>query len=541
VQASANPDGSRINSVLWAVGTLALHPFLFAGASVVRIYSANLRGLYLHDFLPALAAALAVALLLLLAFSAAPGGSRGRAAVLASTAVLAGLFYGEILDSVNRFAGLGLTPVGALPFVIAAIGVIFAVVTWSRIDFLPANVVLNGIALMIVAVPVWEIASHHWQTGGISRPTPAAVDEMSAAERPVIADAAAAKDAPRQLFYFIFDRYGSQPVLADYYGFDNSDIVRFLEEKGFYLASNSRANYLKTAHSLASTFHMDYLDLLAEDPRSRIGNWHPIYDMLGDHRVGRFLKSRGYKFIQFGSWWGPTQSNPHADENHSFGFSELNHWYIRGTIAGPIIQALAPDSTLAKRLQWDLGQCQRVPRQIEKIKEIAARGDNIFVFAHILVPHDPYLFDADGRCPSPELAERTESEKYVEQVRYANALIKDVVSALLATDGPKPVIVIQSDEGPFPPRYRNEDRSWQDATVDELREKMGILNAFYFADGDYRALDPQITSVNTFRVLFDKYFGTELGRLPERINAFPDTSGIYDFYDITDLLRDGTD
>jgi hypothetical protein len=541
VQASANPDNSRINSVLWAIGTLALHPFLFAGASVIRIYSANLRWLYVDEFLPALGAALAVALLLLLAFSAVVGSSRGRAPVLASTAVLAGLFYGEILDAVNRHTGLGLTSVGALPLMIAAFAGVFAAVSWSRADFLPANVVLNGIALAIVAVPAWQIASHHWQTGGIFRPAPAAVDEVSAVERPVIADAAAARDAPRQLFYFIFDRYGSQPVLADYYGFDNSDLVGFLEEKGFYVASNSRANYLKTAHSLASTFHMDYLDHLAEDPRSRNGNWHPIYDMLRDHRVGRFLKSQGYKFIQFGSWWGPTQNNPHADENHSFGYSELNHWYIRGTIAGPVIQALAPDSTVARRLKWDLGQCQRVPRQIEKIKEIGARGDKAFVFAHILVPHDPYLFDAEGRCPSPELAERTDSERYVEQVRYANALIKDVVSALLATDGPKPVIVIQSDEGPFPPRYRSEDRSWHDATVDELREKMGILNAFYFADGDYRALDPEMTSVNTFRILFDKYFGTELGRLPERINAFPDTSRIYDFYDITAVLRDGTD
>ncbi|XSC43508.1 hypothetical protein ACF1BQ_037100 [Bradyrhizobium sp. RDT10] len=160
-----------------------------------------------------------------------------------------------------------------------------------------------------------------------------------------------------------------------------------------------------------------------------------------------------------------------------------------------------------------------------------------FVFAHILVPHDPYVFGADGRCPLSDGMERTETEKYIDQVRYANSLIKDFVSALLVTDGPKPIIIIQSDEGPFPPRYQSEDRSWRDATVDELRAKMGILNAFYFPDGDYRDLDPQVTSVNTFRVLFNKYFGTGLERLPDRIYAFPDVSNIYDFYEITDVLR----
>jgi hypothetical protein len=156
------------------------------------------------------------------------------------------------------------------------------------------------------------------------------------------------------------------------------------------------------------------------------------------------------------------------------------------------------------------------------------------------VPHEPYVFRADGRCLSSE-REWNETESYIEQVRYANSLIKDFISALLATDGPKPIIVLQSDEGPFPPRYRSEERSWRDATIDELRAKTGILNAFYFPDGDYRGMDPQVTSVNTFRIVFNKHFGTTLKRLPDRIYAFPDKSKIYDFYEITDVLRDGVD
>jgi hypothetical protein len=155
------------------------------------------------------------------------------------------------------------------------------------------------------------------------------------------------------------------------------------------------------------------------------------------------------------------------------------------------------------------------------------------------VPHDPYVFSPDGRCLTPdEMKERSEPEGYIEQIRYANSLIKDTVSTLLATDGPKPVIIIQADEGPFPTRYRSGYRSWFDATVDELTAKMGILNAFYFPDGDYRDLDPRVTSVNTFRIVFDKYFRTMFERLPDRVYAFPDIFKIYDFYDITDILHD---
>ncbi len=532
MKTSAMQNKARIN--LWSIGALALHPFLFAAASVFRPYASNLGALYFSDLLAALAAALAAALLLLLAFGAVFGG-RAKAGLLASATIVAGLFYVEIVEAVEQRAGFGLSPVAALPLMMAALAAIFVAVAWPRIDFSPANAILNCIALTIFIVPAWQVASHSWQARGVSHPSPAAVHELSSVDKvSVAADPATMKEAPRQLFYFIFDRYGSQSVLADYHSFDNSDLLRFLEENGFYVASNSRANYLKTAHSLASTFDLGYLDFLAEDPRSRFGNWHPLYDMLRDHRVGSFLKSHGYKFVQIGSWWGPTQYNSRADENHSFGFSEFNYWYIRGSIAGPIIDALAPNSILAGRLRWDLGQCLRVPGQIEKAKEIGTRGEKAFVFVHILVPHDPYVFSPDGRCP---LRDQT----YVDQVRYANSLIKDVVSALLATDGPKPIIVIQSDEGPFPLRYLNQDRSWRDATVDELREKMGILNAFYFPDGDYRDLDPQVTSVNTFRIIFNRHFGTEFKRLPDRIYAFPDTSRIYDFYDITNVLRDGTE
>jgi hypothetical protein len=535
-------DQAQINPVLWKIGALALHPFLFAAAAVFRLYAANLRVLYFSDVVAALAMSLAAALLLLLAFGTLFRNFGAKAGILASATIVAGLFYVDIMDAVSRHAGVDLSPVAALPIMLAVLAAVFAVVIWPRIDFIPANAVLNGIAFAIFIVPAWQAASHSWKAGSTSRP-PSAFDEApSKAEPSAVADPAVANDAPRQVFYFIFDRYGSQPVLANYYGFDNSDLVGFLEGKGFHVASKSRANYLMTAHSLASTFHMGYLDFLASHPRSRLGDWHPIYDMLREHRVGRFLKSRGYKFIQIGGWWRQTQYNPYADETHSLGFSEFNYWYLRKTIVAPILDVVAPDSTYAKLLQWDNAQCQRVPRQVEKIKEIGMRREKAFVFAHILVPHEPFVFSPDGRCLSPdERKERTEKEAYVEQVRYANTLIKDFVSALLASDGPKPIIIIQADEGPYPTRYRTGYRSWHDATVDELRAKMGILNAFYFPDGDYRLLDPQVTSVNTFRIVFNKHFGTRLERLPDRSFAFPDIYKIYDFYDITDIMAHDVD
>ncbi len=538
VRAGVGAASRQAPTALQRLSALALHPFLFAAASVLRLFATNLNELYLSDAALSLAAALGAALVFYLAFRALVGSRNGKAAILASATLLAGVFYGEIVDAANKYLGLGLSEIGALPVVLAILAVLSFVIMRTRADFNPANVVLNCIAFVLFIVPAWRMAEHEWMAGNFQAALgqPAGRPPAGNAADPV-ADPALAKDAP-DIFYFIFDRYGSQSNLAQYYGFDNAELMAFLKEKGFYVAAESSANYLKTAHSLASTFHLDYLDFLREDRRSKIIDWHPIFDMLREHRVGRFLKSNGYEFIQIGSWWGQTQHNPYADENYSFGFGEFDNRYLRKTVVPALLETVAPASSYTRSLLWENGQCQRVPKQIEKVKEIAERKERTFVFAHILVPHDPYVFSPDGRCLSyQEAMRRTERDGYVEQVRYANSLIKDFVSAVLAKGRPKPIIIIQADEGPFPKRYRHSNLSWRKATMDEIKTKMGILNAYYFPDGDYRDLDQQITSVNTFRVVFNKYFGTKLERLPDRNFAFPDYFTIYDFYDITDTVH----
>jgi hypothetical protein len=260
--------------------------------------------------------------------------------------------------------------------------------------------------------------------------------------------------------------------------------------------------------------------------------------MLADHRVEEFLKSRSYTYVQIGSWWKPTQYNPFADENYSFGFSEFNWIFLRKTLWPALVAAISPGSNLAMRLRWDYGQCQRVPRQMEQIKQTGGRAGPIFLFAHILLPHEPYVFDADGRCLSlAETDARDPKTGYVGQVLYANSALKDVLSSLLDRQGKKPIIILQADEGPFPERYRTSLRSWREADARELQMKTGILNAYYFPDGDYSTLYDDITPVNSFRLVFNKFFGTKFEQLPDRIYASPDVFQIYDFFDVTDLIR----
>ena len=66
----------------------------------------------------------------------------------------------------------------------------------------------------------------------------------------------------------------------------------------------------------------------------------------------------------------------------------------------------------------------------------------------MLLPHHPYLFDADGKALSSREAKNRPTEKnYIDQLRFTNARIKELVDRIIGDSRTPPVIILQSDEG----------------------------------------------------------------------------------------------
>jgi hypothetical protein len=388
------------------------------------------------------------------------------------------------------------------------------------------------IAVALIAKPIWLAAAFEWRNGAARQAYDA---DRAMAAMPELAQAGGGADGVQpDIYHFVFDRYGSEETLQQHYGI-REPIGGFLESHGFYVARDSFANYVSTGHSLASTFDMDYLTELAADPRVFGSNWHPLFAMIEDNRVGRFLRGRGYEIRQFGSWWVGTHHNANADTSWSPGLSEFNMTYGRRTILMPILHLL-PDTPLTMQLDWDNGQCQRVARQIEEIKRIGEPDRPVYVFAHILVPHGPYPFTPDGRCLGQKQSEaRGEKEGYVEQVADADSILEDRVNTLLAEDRRPSVMLVLADEGPIP--ERDVTVPWQEASVEELRSMCGILNAYPVPDADYSRLPQDISPVNSYRVLLGDLYAVEPPEHPDRMYVVPDHTSIYDFHDVTERVR----
>jgi hypothetical protein len=79
--------------------------------------------------------------------------------------------------------------------------------------------------------------------------------------------------------------------------------------------------------------------------------------------------------------------------------------------------------------------------------------------------------------------------------------------------------------------------NFKDSSDDTLKERFYILNALYLPGVDTSDLYPAMTPVNTFRFIFNKYFGAELDLLPDKNYIYEDEDHFYKFIDVTDRLR----
>jgi len=169
-----------------------------------------------------------------------------------------------------------------------------------------------------------------------------------------------------------------------------------------------------------------------------------------------------------------------------------------------------------------------------------------FVFAHILLPHDPYVF---GLNCEPEDPIGSTVEKYLSNLSCANKMTKAAVETILSKSSQPPVIVIQGDEGHYGMKYpyiKGTDYSQIDSKT--LQERARILNAYYLPGVEVgKILYPSISPVNSFRVILKTYFGADLGVLPDRSFIFPNDRDspwyykldgpIKEFMDVTDKVK----
>ena len=528
--------------------SIVVHPFLFAAFPVLFLFAHNLHLFHAGAIVSSLVILVSLALALWIALTLVL--KSGQKAGLLISLVLVLLFSYEsifetVRDSVARvdwlvalFIRLGTGPAGIRAILLAVYAVILGLGVYlllrARRDLhnltLVARVVGSALVLMtLIEIAAFEVrVGSDWRGGGVVEVTGVSLEETTAPE--TLPD----------IYYIILDGYARADVLEELYQHDNTDFVEYLDGRGFYVASESRSNYSWTFLSLASSLNMTYLDDLASQVGFESQNRRPAVNMIWHSEVARFLKDLGYTTVAFET---------------GFWFTEITHAdvYLSARWRPDFFQreliAMTPLPFLARQfgVQDQHGaHRERILYTFDHLPGSSRLDRPVFVFAHILAPHPPFVFGRQGEEIGSEsrftlwdgariigedaLTREEYVARYTDQLLFINSKVSEAVEAILSESSRPAIIILQADHGPrlFP--------EWEGAENTSLRERFSILNAYYLPNGDGVQLYDSITPVNTFRVLFNHYFGTEFELLEDE-NYFSTSDRPYAFVNVTEELK----
>lgn len=338
------------------------------------------------------------------------------------------------------------------------------------------------------------------------------------------------------IYYIILDGYARADIMQEIYNYDNSSFIDDLIARGFYIVDDGLSNYDETQLSLASSMNFEYLDYLSF-AAGLSTNQYPLGNLIVDSRIRSWLEDAGYQTYLSGEYFFAEIRDPAV----VFFSPEIK----RLSTFESLLLETSMFEILIEEADVDISTYTYQTHR-EKILDGFAEVKNLvnikgpkFVFAHIIAPHPPFVFDRNGNPIQPDweytIFDATQfaggKEEYLlgyrEQVMYINQLVIEMVDQILQNSSSPPIVILQADHGPAALMGSSLETSC-------LNERFSILNAYYLPDGNISILYPSITPVNTFRVIFNAYFGTHVEPLPDR-NYFS-WGDRYNFIDVTDQV-----
>ena len=361
----------------------------------------------------------------------------------------------------------------------------------------------------------------------------------------------------RDVYYIVLDRYASQAVLQQDFGYDNAGFYQSLADRGFINKPDAYANYPFTAISLASTLNMTYLTdvtqkLGTESSYSQL----PYRKYFADNQVAATFRAAGYANYNVSSWFGVSRTMDQAVNlpQDQFQFALLGQHIDLTDYQQAVLGQTVYSSLLAGGRHlgpYTVGQMlpTRSPadtfnHQVDALLQVATDQSvgPKFVFTHFISPHPPYVFMSDGSTVQYNDEANDygipREQKYVNQLQYLNGRILEMVDKIKQASVVPPVIVLAADEGPYPRQFAEiapeagGNFSWEQADPAVVRHKTGILQAAFLPDATDETKAQFLTPVNTFRIIFNHYFDAGLPYLPN-CSFISNNTSPYRFIDIT--------
>ena len=227
-----------------------------------------------------------------------------RAAALSTLTVLLLLSYAHLYAFLEQHPIAGV-PIGRHRYLLRLITAILVLATWHlglrhSTDVRRLTPALNLTALVLLIVPLFSLGAYLFKA--VRQPEPELAVFQFGRPRLQPPEGGVLPD----VCYILLDGYARSDMMQQYFGYDNSDFIAFLEFNGFYVAGAAHANHNWTALFLASSLNMSYAqDLGLELTPGRYPS--PFVGPIRNSLVRAQYERLGYKTVALDFGYVPTQ------------------------------------------------------------------------------------------------------------------------------------------------------------------------------------------------------------------------------------------
>ncbi|MBL7698316.1 MAG: sulfatase-like hydrolase/transferase [Chitinophagaceae bacterium] len=318
------------------------------------------------------------------------------------------------------------------------------------------------------------------------------------------------------IVWIVMDEYSGNTGLLKKWNFVNP-FGATLRKKGFFVADTAWSPYNYTHYSLVSTLDMSYLRGL--ENHSVIGYRDIVRGnrSLEETNVVKLLESAGYDIYNYTIY--NIKNHPTAAHEYfvNADFKLVDNQTLPGRIKQDIgwnfrnffsrNRKAADSADLAKSILAEAKYRRDLVDESAGVVALAAqKGKPAFLMFHYMITHEPFIYRPDG---SLDLSSGfgMYPDRYVPSIERANEALSGLIDSIQAAyKGKNLVIILQGDHG-----YKFDES-------DPLFEQEGcsIFYAVYCSDLQYPDWKNPFNAANGFRVLFNKYFQTNLPVLENR-------------------------
>jgi hypothetical protein len=308
------------------------------------------------------------------------------------------------------------------------------------------------------------------------------------------------EDAPN-VYLFLLDAYARRDVLRELFAYDDGGFLGRLEDRGFVVDEEALASFPLTFLSTMALFEMGHPGDVEAGLGPDVQSWERF--IRGDNATVARFADYGYTFVH-------SPPGPYAFARCDADVADvcIEADASRGSM-GDLELALVGLTPVG-----DAGMFTPPRTDVTYVLDELEAADPdrpFFLFAHVLSPHWPYVYDEDCELrDSPASHEAMSDEEvaaaYGQDVRCIGADLEAGIDRILADD-PTAVIVVASDHGSEvlsdwsgPDGASPGLDEWSDR---QLLERFGVLSAVLVPPGCRDdAAGGDLHAVNVFRVVF---------------------------------------